>query len=197
MTHVEQLRSALTQFEPRALVRQDGLSVAAVAAIVRDGREGADLLMIQRAERHGDPWSGHMGLPGGRAEPCDDGSLATAIRETHEEVGIELREDATLLGRLSDVPAVADGRPVALRIVPYVFQLTSSPQLELSHEVEEIVWVPLEFLADRSNRSSMWWQRSHERVLLPCYRFEGHLIWGLTLLMLDELLGILEGPQRS
>jgi 8-oxo-dGTP pyrophosphatase MutT (NUDIX family) len=193
VTDVQQIRSALSRFEPRALARRDSLAVAAVAAIVRDTSYGAELLMIQRAERSGDPWSGHMGLPGGRAEPGDDGSLSTAIRETHEEVGIDLLEEATLIGRLSDVPAVADGRPVALKIVPYVFQLESSPEIELSHEVTEVVWVPMAFLAERANRSSMWWQRTQERVLLPCYRYEGYLIWGLTLVMLDELLGVVSG----
>lgn len=190
VTDVQQIRSALNQFEPRALARRDNLAVAAVAAIVRDRPHGAELLMIQRAERTGDPWSGHMGLPGGRAEPGDDDSLSTAIRETHEEVGIDLRREASVIGRLSDVPAVADGRPVALKIVPYVFQLEGSPEIELSHEVTEVVWVPMTFLAERANRSSMWWQRTQERVLLPCYRYEGYLIWGLTLVMLDELLGV-------
>lgn len=190
VTDVQQIRSALNQFEPRALARRDGLAVAAVAAILRDTSHGAELLMIQRAERSGDPWSGHMGLPGGRAEPGDDDSLSTAIRETHEEVGINLRREASLIGRLSDVPAVADGRPVALKIVPYVFQLEGSPEIELSHEVTEVVWVPMDYLAERANRSSMWWQRTRERVLLPCYRYEGYLIWGLTLVMLDELLGV-------
>ena len=75
---------------------------AAVAAVARKGKLGAELLFIERSTKKDDPWSGQMAFPGGRASDNDQDSLATAVRETNEELGIDL-VDSLLLGRLSDV----------------------------------------------------------------------------------------------
>ena len=79
--------------------RIDSFAGAAVAVLIRP--DGA-VLFIQRAEYEGDPWSGHMALPGGRIDPGDDGAEAAARREVHEEVGVDLAT-ATLLGELDQV----------------------------------------------------------------------------------------------
>jgi hypothetical protein len=69
----------------------------------------------------------------------------------------------------------------------------------LNHEVAEVVWVPLEFLSDVGNREEMIWNYKGARIPVPCYRYEGRCIWGLSLMMLDELLDLVEGrnPRRS
>src|SRR5439155_1604605 len=67
-----------------------GARPAAVALVLIEGREGLEALFIHRAERAGDPWSGQVALPGGRHEPSDPDLLATAIRETLEETGVDL-----------------------------------------------------------------------------------------------------------
>jgi hypothetical protein len=54
--------------------------------------------------------------------------------------------------------------------------------------VQEAVWVPLAFLGDRRNRGRFVWMGRGVPLALPCYRYEGRLIWGLTLHMLDHLL---------
>ena len=63
---------------------------AAVSVIIAEKKE---IIMIKRAERKEDPWSGHIGFPGGRAEEADNlNPLNTAIRETNEEIGIHLQK---------------------------------------------------------------------------------------------------------
>ncbi|HMJ14340.1 MAG TPA: CoA pyrophosphatase, partial [Polyangiaceae bacterium] len=100
---------------------------AAVAAVLRDAEHGAEALLIRRAAREGDPWSGHMAFPGGQREPHDQDLLDTAVRETHEEIGLDLREHAALLGRLETLPAVAGGRRIGMNVTPFVFELRSEP----------------------------------------------------------------------
>ena len=63
------------------------------------------ILMIKRADREGDPWSGHMAFPGGRMDKADAHGYAVAVRETEEEVGLSLGPLDQCIGRLSDLNA--------------------------------------------------------------------------------------------
>lgn len=192
---IDDLRLVMSNHSPRLLERTEELKVAAVAAVVHQARTGVEMLFIHRADDPNDPWSGHMAFPGGRVEEGDRDSLAAAIRETREEVGFELEKIGTLLGRLSDVPAVGRGRPMSLVVEPYVFAVEDRPVLDPNHEVADVVWVPLAFLLDRSNRSTIPWRHGEISVSLPCYRYHDHVIWGLTFGMVDEVITLLEGGQ--
>ncbi len=71
--------------------------------MLREGLEGPELLVIKRSEAEHDHWSGHMALPGGRVEPEDESLLATAARETFEEVGLDLGAGGEAIARLGTV----------------------------------------------------------------------------------------------
>ena len=187
----DDVRAAMAGFEPQLLPAQPDMKKAAVAAVLRDGGEGAELLFIHRAEHPHDPWSGHMAFPGGRMHGGDRDEMAAAMRETRVELGLDLAGEGEPLGRLSDVAAVSRGRPLSLVIVPYVFMIRGQPQLVLNHEVADFVWVPLSYLADYDNRSTVEWRLGGMTIPLPCYRYRDKLIWGLTFGMVDELLSIL------
>ncbi len=163
---------------------------AAVAAIVRDSEGGADLLFIRRAEHPRDPWSGQMGLPGGRVDPGDPTPFAAAVRETAEEIGLDLARTARSIGRLSEVRTHLPLGAVPHSVVPFVFDLEGEPALALNHEVQETVWVPLVFLADRGNRSAFTWVRRGVPVPMPCFKYRDRVIWGLTLRIVEELLEV-------
>ena len=195
MPNVDHLAELMNSHAPRLLERTEELKVAAVAAIVRPSADGLKLLFIHRAEDPRDPWSGHMAFPGGRVEGRDADPLAAAVRETREEVALDLEDGGTLLGRLSDVAAVGRGRPLSLVVEPYVFAVPDRPELDLNHEVADVIWVPLGFLLDRSNRSTLPWMHGEVTVNLPCYRYQRHVIWGLTFGMVDELVTLIEGGE--
>ena len=167
---------------------------AAVAAVLRETKPGLELLFILRANHPRDPWSGQMGWPGGRVNEGDEGPLATALRETREELALDLERDGELLGALSEVRTHLRRGTGPLSVVPFVFKLKGEPTLVPNSEVQEALWVPLSFFLDRTNRGRFVWMGRGVPLVMPCYRFEDRVIWGLTLHMLDELLRLLAEP---
>ena len=190
---VDALAAAIARHPARADEGVPAMRKAAVAGILRDGGEGVELLFIRRAEHPRDPWSGQMGLPGGRVDPGDASPLAAALRETREEIGLDLEALGRPLGRLSEVRTHLPLGSVPHSVVPFAFAVEGDPALRLNEEVQEALWVPLPFLLDRGNRSSFTWVRKGLPLPMPCYTFRDRVIWGLTLKIVDELLELAEG----
>lgn len=167
-------------------------------AIVFDQQagEGASILMIKRAEHKDDPWSGHMAFPGGRRESFDRNSLATAKREMHEEVGFDIDDaehrhlNGEWLGRLSDIRTAPRVTSKAMVVSPYTFAVSDRPVLDANYEVAETVWIPFAFFADIKNRDIYELEYQQKKIALPCYRYNDKMIWGMSLLMIDEVLRI-------
>lgn len=157
---------------------------AAVAIILVPNPEA--LLLIRRAERAGDPWSGHMALPGGRREPQDLDLLATSIRETEEEVGVELKPDE-LAGSLDDVvPRTPVLPPIAVR--PYVFLLESRPALTPNVEVTSASWVPLTHLLRPDTHHLVRLDVAGQSRMVQAYELNDGMVWGMTERILSQLL---------
>ncbi len=162
---------------------------AAVSLMLRPAGRGLEFLAIRRSENERDPWSGHMALPGGRKDPADESLWATAVRETLEEVGIDLGSDARLLGQLDDVNPSSRLIP-SIAITPFVVAVDAGLVAMRSAEVERTVWVPLAALIDESFRGKLLVEalpgREHATI-----EYEGYVIWGLTLMVLSQLEPIL------
>jgi 8-oxo-dGTP pyrophosphatase MutT (NUDIX family) len=161
---------------------------AAVAAVLRERDGRVEMLFIRRATRRGDPWSGHMAWPGGKREASDDTIVACAVRETREELGLDLDVHGELIGFLS--PVRFDGRrATGLRAVfACVFELRETPPLVPSDEVQEAVWIPLDYFTGWTSRRPWSWLARWLPPVPPAYRYEGRVVWGLTLWMLSDLL---------
>ena len=183
--------TALASHQPKEVSSIIAPSRAAIAAVLREGEGGPEVLLMERAHRAGDRWSGQVSLPGGRAEPHDRDLLATALRETEEEVGLHLETSADLLGRLDDVHAMAKAKLLPMAVTPFVFAARDVPMaVRLSHEATEAFWFPL----GRASCGEL--DGTHVYTLgpttwdLPCWRFEGHTVWGLTHKVLRGLLAL-------
>lgn len=185
------VHDALRLREP-ARVEEPTATRAAVAAVLRKREDDLELLFIRRAEHEGDPWSGHISFPGGRAQPGEADPLQTAIRETEEETGIDLGRDAELLGPLDEIRAVARGRLVDLSIAPFVFRLLRPVKETPNDEVVSLHWLPLERLLDEECRSTMEAEHEGTTQELPCLRIDELVIWGLTYRMFDNLRQLVE-----
>ena len=156
---------------------------ASVAMVVGPGDE---LLFIRRATREGDPWSGDMAFPGGRAEPEDPDLAATAERETWEEIGLDLTRGHRLGALPVHVSPVRDPDGT-FGIFPFVYRVPAWGDFRLSEEVAEVHRFGLDRLFSGEGRGEFRLQRHGWDAMLPCLRLDGTFIWGLSLRMLDEL----------
>jgi 8-oxo-dGTP pyrophosphatase MutT (NUDIX family) len=190
LPHPQPLISRLTRLRDRLAVhrarmdeRGDPLIWAAVAVILAPDPDS--ILLIRRAEREGDPWSGHMALPGGRQDPTEPNLVTTAIRETAEEVGLALAIKH-LIGSLDDVvPRTPSLPPIAVR--PYVFALDHRPGLRLNPEVASARWVPLDLLLHPDTYHSVQLEIRGESREFPAYRLDDSVVWGMTERILSSL----------
>jgi len=171
---------------------------AAVALVLREGLEGPELLVIKRSEAEHDHWSGHMALPGGRVEPEDESLLATAARETFEEVGLDLGAGGEALARLGTVKPQSPFAP-RVSVTPFVFVAPpayhatgGSKELRLSEEVAAAFWVPVDELK-KGGRSAVFRMAfaGVEREW-PGYPSQHGVIWGITERILTEFLSLVD-----
>lgn len=181
----EDLRGALAACAPVLHDPGVGGGFAAVALVLAPGEHGElEVLLIRRAKRVGDPWSGHIGLPGGRRQVGDSDLYHTAVRETCEEVGVRLDARA-LLGQLDDLAPTTRVLP-RLVVRPYAFGLASRPELVLNHEVERPLWTPVSAL--RAARVTSRVRVREGELDVDSLQVEGLVLWGMTLRILDGFL---------
>ncbi len=193
-TALDDLRRACAA--PAVLADVGDAREAAVAAILGPGRDGPDVWFIQRAVHPRDPWSGQVAFPGGRVEPADADGRAAALRETLEEIGVDLSRGESL-GALDDLAAVRDGPRIVVH--PYVFGLHEPQELRLNAvEVAAVFRAPLADLLGGVARSRFDFDWKGGRWTLPCVDLPGPQgvpvrLWGMTLRMVDGLLHRLDG----
>ena len=163
---------------------------AAVAAVLRpDGGGSAELLFIERAVYPGDPWSGQVAFPGGRAEADDPTLRHTAVRETREELGSDLEQLASFVGTLDEIhPLTTLLPPIVVR--PHVFVLHADFPTTPSDEVAAAFWVPLGVLLEPATRGRREVEARGARFTMPAFTVGERVIWGMTERILSQLLGL-------
>lgn len=187
------LEASLRDSPPRTIPGADEWSRAAVAAVFATGPGAPELLYILRSRQAGDPWSGQVAFPGGRAEPGDATLVDTAARETFEELGLDLVGDpgCRLLGPLDEIQARTRGRVLPLVIRPHAFVLGGGASRELRRNVEvaSAFWVPLPWLTDPARATEHEARSGDLRWRLPAIDLgPGLVLWGLTHRMTLDLL---------
>ena len=193
------IRDRVAAHHPRHDERGEKLR-AAVAVVLRPGTDLLDaatghflaapeLLFIRRAERSGDPWSGHIAFPGGRVEPRDEHIRRAAERETVEEVGLVL-EESDYVGRLDDLT----GRSESVRVSAFCYVVERPTTLVLNHEVSDAFWVPIDRLVDSAHHLTVPHRYADEVYSFPAVRLlegDAPVLWGMTYRFVEHFLGLL------
>jgi 8-oxo-dGTP pyrophosphatase MutT (NUDIX family) len=187
------LRRALAERPGHEAEVYAGARLAAVALLLRAGpSDEIELLLVKRAEWEGDPWSGHVALPGGRREIADATLEDTAVRETGEEISLDVRRHGLALGTLDDLsPRTPTLPPIIVR--PYVFVVEPDVEVAPSSEVQAAFWVSLAQLRDPALRAEATVVVRGVERRVTSFRFGDYTVWGMTeriLLSLLEMLGM-------
>jgi 8-oxo-dGTP pyrophosphatase MutT (NUDIX family) len=133
-----------------------------------------------------------MAFPGGRQDHRDATLLHTAMRETLEEVGLDLSTGAEQIGQLDDLQAIARGKPQETVIRPFVFEVHREWPIRVQErEVAEALWTPLLPLYRGEVDTIRPYQWHGTQIDFPAYDVEGRVVWGLTYQMLRSFFRIL------
>jgi 8-oxo-dGTP pyrophosphatase MutT (NUDIX family) len=177
---------------PGVLAADDGAPArAAVALALRIGPEGEpEILLIRRATREGDPWSGQVALPGGRWSPNDASLQETAYRETAEETGLALAVGGLLLGTLDELRPRTPALPPII-VTPFVVVTPGDAALVPNHEVAAAFWMPVRHLRDPDVARESVVQVRGATWRVPSFVFGEYVVWGMTERILRQLLELM------
>ena len=192
--HVEKIRSALASIPPAPREELANKSNAAAVLMPLFARDGELHIVYIRRSDHVASHRGQVAFPGGRVEAIDATLLDAALREAHEEVGLN-PATVDVIGGLPTMHTSASGIIVA----PFVGVIPSDAGLKPDpSEVAEIFDVPLSALRDPQFRGDYEWKPDgRERASkFPAILYGGQVIWGLTLRITINLLEILDGTVR-
>jgi 8-oxo-dGTP pyrophosphatase MutT (NUDIX family) len=180
-SRLERIATSIRAHTPVYAERDEPYWEAAVALIVRELNGGPlEVLFIQRAIREGDPWSGQIALPGGKRDKEEADLMATVLRETREEIGIDLKADGEIIGPLDELrPRTPVLPPVIVR--PYVARLDTDAVIAPSDEVASTFWAPAdELFKPGATRSTRVMARNAFWMWHDAIHWNGHVIWGMT-----------------
>lgn len=163
---------------------------SAVLVLLRPAGDGLEVLLGRRARRTEDPWSGQISLPGGHRHAEDASLLETALRETREEMNLDVRGAAEVLGHLA--PRSPGNVPTML-VVPFVALATAPLEARPGPEMQAAYWAPLAELPPSWGRTTV--PTRVGELTVPAFLWKGLVIWGLTYRILEELL-VLVGLTR-
>ncbi len=181
MFDIDQIEAALLPVDAALSLTAHGREAAVLVPMRRTSGDVVSLVFTRRPE-HMPRHAGEISFPGGRPEPSDDGLLDTALRETHEELGIP-PDAVRVLGGLPPISTFVTDFAVhpVVGEVPASLPLTPHPG-----EVDEVLEYGLDELA--RVRTTQNWEAGAQRFDTDIFELDGNVIWGATARILGSLL---------
>ena len=178
---LQQIRTFLAGYQPVRL-SVDGTPAAVLLLLYE--KQGEPHILLTRRTNYVEHHKGETSFPGGAFDAEDADLLTTALRETHEEIGVH-PQDVEVLGRLDDIVTITD-----FLVSPFVGKLHSPdyPFVANAHEVAELVEVPLRHLMDERNLERTVRPFRDRVVPILTYSYGDHRIWGATARILKGFL---------
>jgi 8-oxo-dGTP pyrophosphatase MutT (NUDIX family) len=162
---------------------------AGVMALFYPGRDGVVRLLFILRNSYPGIHSAQIAFPGGQFEKADQDLQQTALRETEEEVGVPANE-IQLIRAMSQVYIP----PSRFEVSPFIGLLPHSPDFrKQDSEVAALIEVPLLAVMSDANLVTRQLTTSYAReITVPAFHLEGHIIWGATAMMLNEVKSLLK-----
>lgn len=183
MPMLKNVAQRIQNYSPRALVLPEHTREAAVLMPLTR-TQNPELILTLRSQNlstHG----GEVAFPGGRRDPEDCDLVRTALREAHEEVGLAPNL-VQVVGPLSQVISRH-----GVKVTPYVGFIPEAVEYQANaDEIESIFSVPLDFFANDPRQTTHRIDYLGNTWYVPSYHFAGYKIWGLTALMVVELVNL-------
>jgi len=170
-------------------IQKETAKKAGVLALFYPSEENKTTLALILRKTYKGVHSAQIGFPGGKYETEDTSLKETALRETEEEVGVK-RDAVSVLKQLTDIYIP----PSNFFVQPFLGITNSTPKFILQEkEVEALIEVPLLHFMDDSIKTIQTLSTSYAKNLeVPAFTLNGHLVWGATAMMLNEIREMLK-----
>lgn len=174
------LNEKLSGYQPRKLPLD--YPEAGILLPVTDNHQNPELVFTLRSANLS-THRGQVSFPGGKRDAADESLAHTALRETHEEIGLPA-DQVSLVGSLGQVMS-----RYGILVTPYVGVFPGDHPLQANPaEIESIFRVPVDFFLDDRRERTDKLSLLDSTFYVPCYRWERYQIWGLSAVVLVEFL---------
>ena len=162
--------------------------IAAVLALFYPNQNNEVSLLLTKRANYIGTHSGQISFPGGKFEKSDLNLKETALRETFEEVGI-FQEKIDIVREITEVYIP----PSNFSVTPFIGIVNDNPVFKLNSEVAKIIEIPFPDLLDDTMLASISITNSYmKETSVPCFNFDGSVIWGATAMILSEIKELLK-----
>jgi 8-oxo-dGTP pyrophosphatase MutT (NUDIX family) len=186
------LRNNLLALETHAIKQQDhkaeSLDAAVLAAFTYGGSE-PELILTRRSQKMRSH-AGEVAFPGGKIDPLDVSLIDTALRESHEEIGLRPNE-VEVIGQIEAMHSRQ-----GVKVQPLVGLVDSALDFRpCSEELDAVFKVPVALFYDKSASIMHSFEMNGSFVEMPAFKFQEFTIWGLTAAMIVKILNQVNDEQ--